>query len=65
MEAIVATGVWLYDGIAPTTVRVVRLDFDFWYAVAEAGGDLEPGEVSGVERGGPAVLRAASAGVAR
>ena len=30
-----ATGRWLYDGVAPTTVRVVELDYDFWYAVGE------------------------------
>ncbi|KAB2339779.1 hypothetical protein [Actinomadura rudentiformis] len=45
MESIVAAGVWLYDGVVPTTVNVVMLDYDFWHVIAEANGDLEPGEV--------------------
>jgi len=44
VEAVVATGVWLYDGAVPTTVRVVMLDYDFWYAVAAADGELESDE---------------------
>jgi hypothetical protein len=44
VESVVATGVWLYDGMVPTTIRVVMLDYDFWYAVSAADGDLEPGE---------------------
>jgi hypothetical protein len=45
VEKVVATGVWRYDGTVPTTVRVVMLNYDFWYALAAADGDLEPGEV--------------------
>ena len=44
MDSVVATGEWLYDGSIPTLVRVVRLDYDFWYALGEADGDLEEGE---------------------
>ncbi|MEU9112783.1 hypothetical protein AB0D04_13545 [Streptomyces sp. NPDC048483] len=44
MELVVAMGIWLYDGAVPTTVRVVMLDYDFWFTIAEADGDLEPGE---------------------
>ncbi|MCX5207188.1 hypothetical protein OG897_38005 [Streptomyces sp. NBC_00237] len=44
MESVVATGVWLYDNAVPTTVLVVMLDYDFWFGIAEAEGDLEPGE---------------------
>jgi hypothetical protein len=44
VETIVATGRWMYDGVAPATIRVVMLDYDFWYAVGEAGADLEPDE---------------------
>lgn len=44
VESVVATGVWLYGDAALTTVRVVMLDYDFWFAVAAADGDLEPGE---------------------
>lgn len=45
MADIVATGTWLYDGTTTTQVRIVRLDFDFWHAIAEADGDLADGEV--------------------
>jgi hypothetical protein len=44
VESVVATGVWMYDEAVPTTVRVVMLDYDFWYAVAAADGELEPDE---------------------
>ncbi|MDX2705769.1 hypothetical protein PV350_23325 [Streptomyces sp. PA03-6a] len=44
MESVVATGVWLYDGTVSTTVRVVMLDYDFWHAIGEADGNLQPGE---------------------
>ncbi|MBL7257954.1 hypothetical protein [Paractinoplanes lichenicola] len=43
-SVVIATGRWLYDGTAPMTVRIVRLDYDFWYAVGEANGDLDPDE---------------------
>lgn len=49
---IVATGTWLYDGAVPTEVRIVRLDFDFWYAIGEASGDLAEGEVPNLNPGG-------------
>jgi hypothetical protein len=42
---IVASGTWKYDGTVPTEVRIVRLDFDFWYAIGEADDALEAGEV--------------------
>jgi hypothetical protein len=44
-HVVIATGQWLYDGTTPTTVRIVRLDYDFWYAVGEADGDLDADEV--------------------
>jgi hypothetical protein len=44
VENVVAVGEWLYDGTVPTLVRVVRLDYDFWYAVGDADGDLQAGE---------------------
>jgi hypothetical protein len=43
-SVVVAVGQWLYDGTAPTTVRIVRLDYDFWYEIGKADGDLEPDE---------------------
>ncbi len=39
-----AVGVWLYDGMVPMSVSVVRLDYDFWHEVAQADGDLAPDE---------------------
>jgi hypothetical protein len=44
-HVVIATGRWLYDGITPTAVRIVRLDYDFWYAVGEADGALDADEV--------------------
>ncbi|GIE97510.1 hypothetical protein Ari01nite_49750 [Paractinoplanes rishiriensis] len=44
VETVVATGWWMYDGIVPIPVRVVMLDYDFWYALGEADGDLDPDE---------------------
>jgi hypothetical protein len=44
VETVVATGRWLYDGSVPTVVRVVKLDYDFWFAIGEANGELEEGE---------------------
>jgi len=44
MAEVVVSGEWLYDGTVPTLVRIVRLDFDFWFALAEVDGTLEPGE---------------------
>ena len=41
---VVATGSWVYDGIAESPVWIVRADFDFWYELAAADGELEPGE---------------------
>jgi hypothetical protein len=43
-NVVVAVGTWLYDGTAPTTVRIVRLDYDFWYGIGKADGDLDPEE---------------------
>jgi hypothetical protein len=44
VETIVATGTWMYDGVAPATVRVVMLDYDFWHTLGEADDDLEVDE---------------------
>lgn len=43
-KEIVASGSWLSGGSAESPVWIVRADFDFWYEVAAADGDLEPGE---------------------
>lgn len=44
VHEVVAIGEWMYDGSAPTVVRVVRTDYDFWFALGEADDQLEPGE---------------------
>ncbi|MEV0465664.1 hypothetical protein AB0I30_29800 [Nocardia tengchongensis] len=41
---IVATGSWLYDDVVLMPVFVVRLDYDFWYEVAQEEDTLEAGE---------------------
>ena len=48
METVVVEGTWLYSGIVPTQVRVVRLDYDFWFAIGQADDDLAPGETPGL-----------------
>ena len=45
MGTVVAAGTWLYDGSVPTEVRVVRLGYDFWFAVGEADGELADREL--------------------
>jgi hypothetical protein len=52
VEAIVATGQWIYGGVTPTTVRVVMLDYDFWYALGEADDDLGENESPQLNLGG-------------
>lgn len=49
---VVATGAWHYDDAVSMPVQVVRLDYDFWYAIAEADETLEPGEVPGLNDDG-------------
>jgi hypothetical protein len=44
MEKVVAIGEWLYGGSTPAPVRVVQLDYDFWYEIAAANGELGDGE---------------------
>ncbi|MFJ4984367.1 hypothetical protein ACIP9H_11290 [Streptomyces sp. NPDC088732] len=51
-KSVVAMGVWLYDGTVPTTVRIWMLDYDFWYALGEADGTLQPGEVPDLNEDG-------------
>ena len=41
MEKVVATGDWMSDGKVATLVRIVQLDYDFWYAVGAADDELE------------------------
>jgi hypothetical protein len=48
----VATGTWMYDGTVPTDVRIVRLNFDFWYSIADADDDLTDGEAPGLNSDG-------------
>lgn len=41
---IVAKGTWLYGGTVETPVDVVSLDYDWWYCLAQAEGQLDAGE---------------------
>jgi hypothetical protein len=41
---IVGIGTWVYGRTADAQVWIVRADFDFWYEVAAADAQLEPGE---------------------
>ena len=42
---IVQTGSWLYDDTVEMPVDVVALDYDWWYELAKADGQLEESEV--------------------
>ena len=37
-------GTWLYDDTVPMPATIVQLDYDFWYEIGRADGDLEPRE---------------------
>jgi hypothetical protein len=41
---VVQSGTWTYGEDTAMPVHVVRADFDFWYEVAAAEDQLEPGE---------------------
>lgn len=47
MLAVVAEGVWVYDESVPKLVDVIALDYDYWYEIALADDELEPGEQAG------------------
>jgi hypothetical protein len=40
---LVLTGRWMYDGLIPKTVRLYKLNYDFWFELEE--GYHEPGQV--------------------
>lgn len=42
---IVRHGTWLYDNAVPFPVDIVSLNYDFWFELDKADGQLEPGEV--------------------
>lgn len=41
---IVKAGTWLYEGRVEVPVDIIALDYDWWYSLAEADGQLKPGE---------------------
>jgi len=41
---IVRIGTWLYDGAVEKPVDIVALDYDWWFSLTEADGQLEEGE---------------------
>lgn len=51
---VVASGAWLYDRTSPMPVHIVRLAYDFWYAIGEADGDLDAGEFPNLNHEGRA-----------
>lgn len=42
---VVARGTWLYGATVPMPVLVIETDFDFWYEVAAADGELDSTEM--------------------
>jgi hypothetical protein len=43
---------WLYAGSVPTQVRVVALDYDFWYELGAEEDTLDPDEVPNLNNEG-------------
>ena len=43
-SGIIRSGTWLYDGSVDRPVDVIALEFDWWYELARADGQLEEGE---------------------
>lgn len=43
-QRIVLKGSWLYGGTAPSPIRIVKQNYDFWYEIGKADDQLEPGE---------------------
>jgi hypothetical protein len=41
---VVAEGIWIYNGSVQRRVWIVEADYDFWYEMASAEGDLKPHE---------------------
>jgi hypothetical protein len=41
---VVETGIWSYDNMVEMPVDIVALDYDWWYELAKADGQLEDGE---------------------
>ena len=44
IREIVKRGEWLYDESVYKPAYIVKLDYDFWYEMGKADGDLEPDE---------------------
>jgi hypothetical protein len=49
---IVRTGTWLYDESIPAPVWILEADYDFWYELAKADHQLEPGEEPALNEAG-------------
>jgi hypothetical protein len=43
-QTTVRTGTWLYDKIVRRSVRILRLNRDYWFELAQADGLLDDGE---------------------
>jgi hypothetical protein len=44
IQQIVATGSWLYAGTSKKTVYVIQQNYDYWFEMDKADGELELGE---------------------
>ena len=43
-RTIIQRGRWLYDGTVFQPAAIVALDYDFWFEIGKADGQLGPGE---------------------
>ena len=43
-QATVRTGTWLYDNVVKRSVRILRLNRDYWFELSQADGVLEKDE---------------------
>ena len=44
IQQIVATGSWLYAGTSEKPVYVIKQNYDYWFEMEKADGELEAGE---------------------
>jgi hypothetical protein len=44
IQTIVAEGSWLYDGICEKPVYIIEQNYDYWFEMEKADGEIESGE---------------------
>lgn len=52
IQQIVATGSWLYAETSEKPVYVIQQNYDYWFEMEKADGELEPGEKSELNEDG-------------